>query len=163
MKKTGIWLFVATIMCSWISFGQPRGSFGVGLVFGDPTGLAWKYRMNNANVIAGIVGFSPFDRFRLGVDYLWQSRPFDEPDLSLHYGPGVAVGFGRTVYVVNSGRNGYFLRNQEVGFGVRGVFGITYVVKKTPLDIFFEIAPIIIFAPTTGTGIDVGFGARFYP
>src|SRR5258706_15829878 len=104
-----------------IAFGQ--GKFGVGFVVGDPTGVAWKYKMNSSNVIDGAVGFSPFDRYRVHVDYLWHSYPFNEPNLALHYGPGVAFGFGRTEYiVVSNGR--YLFRDEEVGFGFRGDIGL---------------------------------------
>ena len=166
MKK--IFLCVcAFIVLSNVAYSQQQyrqsqyRSFGLGFVFGEPTGIAWKYHINNINAIDGVIGFSPYDRFRVNIDYLWQSHPFSEERLALHYGPGVAFGFGRTDYVVYN-RNGYFLRNENLGFGVRGVAGITYLIKNTPLDIFFELAPVIIFTPTTGSGIDVGFGGRVY-
>jgi len=163
MNRRWILFLFAMIMSLSMSFSQPRGNFGIGFVFGDPTGFAWKYRLENTNSVDGVIGFSPFDRFRLHVDYLWESRPFSERNLSLHYGPGAVVGFGRTQYIVYNSGNGYFLRNEEVGFGLRGVIGITYLVKRTPLDVFFEIAPLIVFAPHTGSGIDLSFGGRFYP
>ena len=163
MNRKWIVFLLVTIACFSTTFGQPRGNFGVGFVFGDPTGFAWKFRLSGENALDGVVGFSPFDRFRLHVDYLWETEPFTERHLSLHYGPGAVFGFGRTEYVVYNSRNGYFLRSEAVGFGVRGVIGITYLVKKTPIDVFFEMAPLIIFAPHTGTGIDISFGGRFYP
>ncbi|MBI1804875.1 MAG: DUF3996 domain-containing protein [Ignavibacteriae bacterium] len=141
-----------------------QGKFGVGFVVGDPTGVAWKYKLNANNALDGAIGFSPFDRYRLHVDYLWHSNPFHEQNLALHYGAGVAFGFGRTEYiVVNDGRSRYLLRDQEIGFGVRGVIGLTYRVQQSPVELFFEAAPLVIVSPAGGMGVDVGLGVRFYP
>jgi hypothetical protein len=138
------------------------GRFGAGFVFGEPTGIAWKYQMNDRNALDGSIGFSPYDRYRINVDYLWQSYPFNEPRLALHYGVGGALGFGRTDYLFDDGRNTYLFRTQDLGFGVRGVVGMTYLVPRTPMDLFLEVAPLMILAPGTGMGLDAGFGARFY-
>jgi len=142
---------------------RAQGKFGAGIVFGEPTGFAWKYRISDRNAVDGAIGFSPYDRYRINVDYLWQSYPFQEPRLSLHYGPGAALGFGRTNYVLIGENNRYVFRSQELGFGIRGVVGMTYLVPKSPMDLFFEVAPVMILARGTGMGVDVGFGARFYP
>jgi len=141
--RLAIGLIVLITFVSATTTLPAQGKFGAGIVFGEPTGFAWKYRIN--------------------VDYLWQSHPFQEPKLSLHYGPGAALGFGRTNYIYVDRGNGYIFRSQELGFGIRGVVGLTYLVPKTPMDLFFEVAPVMILAPGAGTGIDVGFGARFYP
>ena len=137
-----------------------QGKFGVGLVFGEPTGFAWKYRINEINALDGAVGVSQRDRYRFHVDYLWQTHPFNEPRLMLHYGPGLAVGGGTSYYYYTD--HGYFLHSEEVGFGVRGDVGLDYQIKKTPLELFFEVAPMVIMAPAMGSGVDLGFGGRFF-
>jgi hypothetical protein len=157
-----ILVLLCGVACGQQQYQPPQyHSLGMGFVFGEPTGIAWKYRLNTVNSIDGVIGFSPYDRFRLNLDYLWQSHPFNEQRLALHYGPGVAFGFGRTNYIVYN-RNGYFLRNEDIGLGIRGVAGVNYLIKNTPLDVFFELAPVVIFTPATGSGIDVGFGGRVY-
>lgn len=139
-----------------------QGRFGFGFILGEPTGLSWKYRMDRANALDGAIGFSPYDRFRVHVDYLWNARPFSDPNFSLHYGLGAAFGFGRTEYVARKGKD-YFIRSQDLGFGLRAPFGIDYLIPRSPVELFFELAPIFIFAPGTGVGIDFGLGVRFYP
>lgn len=153
---------VALIMISPGAAAQ--GKFGFGFIVGEPTGIAWKYRINQTNAIDGAIGFSPYDRYRFHIDYLWHSYPFSEQNLALHYGVGAAMGFGRTEYVVVDRRNTYFLRSRELGFGARGVLGLTYAIPRSPVDLFFEMAPIFIFTPDPpGAGIDVGLGVRVYP
>ena len=140
---------------------QPgSGRLGAGVIFGEPTGIAWKYQINQTNAVDGSIGFSPNDRYRVNIDYLWQAHPFSERNLGLHYGAGAAFGFGRTDYVVYSG--GYFYREREVGFGVRGVVGLNYMIPRSPVDLFMEVAPVVVLTPASNSGIDAGFGARFY-
>jgi hypothetical protein len=152
---------IVTVMAESSTCAQ--GRFGIGFVVGEPTGVSWKYRMDNGRAVDGALGFSPFDRYRVHVDYLWHSLPFNERNLQLHYGIGGAIGFGRTEYVVISGRRAYLFRNQDVGLGVRGVVGLTYNIPRSPLDVFVELAPMMILAPGTGLGFDGGLGVRIYP
>jgi hypothetical protein len=136
---------------------------GFGFVFGEPTGLAWKYRLNRVNALDGAIGFSPFDRFRVHLDYLWHSHPFDEQRLSLHYGIGPAMGFGRTEYFAINRRGDYVLRRDELGFGARTVVGLTYMIPRSPIDLFLEVAPVFVVSPDAGIGFDAGLGMRVYP
>lgn len=142
--------------------GASQNKFGAGFIFGEPTGVSWKYRMNSSRAVDGAIGFSPYDRFRVHVDYLWQSHPFTEQRLSVHYGVGAAAGFGRTDYVLVSDGGRYIFREREIGFGMRGVMGLTYLIPDSPLDMFFEVAPLMILTPDAGMGVDAGLGARVY-
>lgn len=156
-------LFVfATLLCGAVTQSRAQGMFGFGLIVGEPTGLAWKYKLNHQNAIDGAIGFSPYDRFRIHVDYLWHSYPFQEQHLAVHYGLGAAFGFGRTDYVFEHG-NSYVLHEGDLGFGARAVVGLTYSIPRSPVDTFFEIAPLIVAAPGPGFGIDLGLGVRVYP
>ena len=156
---------LVTIILSCIvpSLARAEGRLGFGFVFGDPTGIAWKYRINRENAVDGAVGFSPLDRFRMHVDYLWHSYPFSEQNLALHYGVGSAIGFGRTEYFVVN-RGSYIVTRRELGFGARGVVGLTYTIPKSPVDVFLEVAPVFVLSPDPpGMGFDMGLGARIYP
>ncbi len=160
MKTT---LLLLCLLVAIPAFGQVPGKFGAGFMFGEPTGIAWKYRMSQMNAVDGAIGFSPYDRYRLHVDYLWQSYPFHEPRLGLHYGVGAAIGFGRTSYVVYSGRFAYSVSdNRDIDFAARVPVGLFYQIPRSPVDLFVEVAPMLIFAPAGGIGIDGGLGARFY-
>ncbi len=139
-----------------VSCGRAQGRFGIGFVLGQPTGFDWKYRISSANALDGSIGFTGSDRTRVNVDYLWQSHPFEEYGLALHYGIGAAMGFG------NESRENFFHEN-DVGFGVRGVVGLNYMVRNSPVDIFMEVAPVMVFSTPTGMSLDAGFGVRFYP
>jgi len=138
-----------------------QGNFGVGFVFGEPTGISWKVRIFPNNAIDGAFGFSPSDRFRMHVDYLWETHPFTERNAHLYYGLGGAVGFGRTEYV-RSGRFLIFTDSGDGDFGIRVPVGVDYFIPKSPVEIFLEVSPVLVLTPTSGLGIDGGIGARFY-
>ena len=154
-------LSLAALLLLLNSPAAAQRRFGYGLVFGEPTGLSWKYTLERANAIDGVVGFSPENRFRIHADYLWISRPFNDGSFSLHYGAGAVLGFGRTRYLVSD--DGYFIRSRELGFAARIPIGIDYAIPRSPCEVYFELAPMLIFAPDVGAGIDAGVGLRIYP
>lgn len=148
-------------------FAEPsfsQGRFGFGFIIGEPTGFSWKHRIDAANAIDGAIGFSPYDRFRLHVDYLWIAYPAQDQNFTLHYGVGAAMGFGWTEYISAKRRGEVFLvRKNDLGLGVRGVFGVNYLIPRSPVELFLELGPLLIFTPDGGSGIDAGIGMRFYP
>lgn len=152
----------AILLCFVGGTGVAHGNFGVGFILGDPSGISWKYKMNQTNSLAGVVGFSPYDRFRIHVDYLWHASSFEEPGLQLYYGVGGAIGFGRTEYVAGRGKYLYFSSTESAGFGMRGVIGVGYEIPRSPVELMVEAAPIIVIAPASGIGVDAGVGVRVY-
>lgn len=161
IRSFAIVVIIMTVICP-PKFAQAQNKLGVGFEFGQPTGIGWNYRLNATNALDGSLGFAPDDRYRIHMDYLWHSYPFDEKRLSLHYGPGVVFEFGRTRFDEFEDRT-EFLGPREAAFGIRGVFGLTYSIAKSPIDLFIEAAPLIIFAPASATDVDAAFGVRFYP
>jgi hypothetical protein len=139
-----------------------QGKFGAGFIFGEPTGISWNYRLSRENAIDGAIGFSPFDRYRIHVDYLWRATPFRDERVGLHYGLGAVAGFGSTHYVTYQGRYSYILRDEEIGFAARVPVGLSYQFPRSPVELVVELAPMVIFAPVSGVGVDAGLGARFY-
>jgi len=162
MKTT---MFIAGVILLLVaaSTASGQGRFGAGFVVGEPTGLAWTYRIDQSNAVSGAVGMSPYDRYRLHADYLWLTHPFAEKKLGFHYGMGAAVGFGRRPYMIVNGQRRYYVPDDNPGFGIRGVAGLSYKIPNSPLDLFLEAAPIVVVTPGYGSGIDMGLGMRIYP
>jgi len=142
---------------------RAEGKLGVGVILGEPTGIAWKYRLGGGEAVDGAIGLSPADRFRFHVDYLWEKRSFEQEDLRLHYGVGMAFGVGDAEYVSLQRGDTYVLAERSLGFGLRGVVGLTYNFPRAPFDAFLEIAPLVILTPAGGFGIDAAIGVRVYP
>lgn len=139
-----------------------QGRFGFGVVAGEPTGLAWKYRIDNVHSVAGAVGFLPGDYVRLNVDVLWQTPFRGTSALAAYYGPGLIVAYGqRRVYYFSDGRYGVI--DDGGAGGLRVVLGLAYTIPRSPVDLFFEVAPAVILTSPAGGFVDFGLGVRVYP
>jgi hypothetical protein len=144
------------------SFAQQR-SFGLGVIVGEPTGLSAKLWTSDRTAFDFGLGWSSggdrigrydgyYDggtRVHFHMDYLWHS--FDAirstERFPIYYGIG-----GR----VNTGA-GY-----NSSLAVRGVLGIAWLPRGTPIDLFLEVAPSLQLTSSTGFGIDAGLGVRYY-
>ncbi len=144
------------------SVAQDRG-FGLGVIIGEPTGISAKLWTSPVNAFDFGLGWSiggdrsgnckgNYDgrsRVHFHMDYLWHA--FDAIHSSerfpLYYGIG-----GR----FNSGA-GY-----DASVAVRGVFGIAWLPRSTPIDIFLELVPSLQLTSTTGFSLDAGIGARYF-
>ena len=144
------------------SMAQER-KFGLGIIIGEPSGLSAKLWTSNVNAFDFGLGWSiggdrisRYDgsynggsRVHMHMDYLWHS--FDaihsEERFPLYYGIG-----GR----INSGA-GY-----NSSAAVRGVIGVAWMPRQTPIDIFLELVPSLQLTSSTGFAIDAGLGARYY-
>lgn len=136
-----------------------KGTFGLGLILGEPTGISAKLYLADDQAIDGAVGFAFFGGgLQAHADYLWhplilQSR--EEFVLPVYIGPGVrAIDY-------RDGEEG-----DTFALGARIVGGILFDFKKVPLDAFVEVAGVIEweFGEDGGAGIklNAGAGARYY-
>ena len=129
---------------------QDRG-FGAGILIGEPTGFSFKGWTSSINAVdAGLAwSFTHETTFHLHADYLWHAfNVFKTTErLPLYYGIGGRIKTGR---------------NEDARFGARMVVGIDYLFRDAPVDIFFEIAPILDFTPSTELQGNAGIGARFW-
>lgn len=153
---------LAVVSLAGISSAQDR-PFGLGIIIGEPTGLSAKLWTSQSNAFDFGLGWSVggdrisrFDgtysggsRVHFHMDYLWHAfhAIHSSERFPLYYGIG-----GR----LNSG-GGY-----NSSLAVRGVLGIAWLPRETPIDVFLEVAPSLQLTPSSGFGIDAGLGARYY-
>ena len=157
------------------SFAQGPGGkdFGFGLILGDPLGATIKYWTGPTNALVADIGESYFGSPRIDVDYLWHFNAFNSRIVNLYAGIGGAIGFGNDYGYYGvfyrrdyEGKPPFFDRayyNSDVGFGIRAIFGLNIVPKRTPLEFFVEAGPLIGISPAFGVGLDLALGVRFYP
>ncbi|MDP2885222.1 MAG: hypothetical protein Q8P51_09415 [Ignavibacteria bacterium] len=138
-------------------------NFGLGVIIGEPTGISAKLWTSNSTAFDFGLGWSMggdrigmydgyYDggsRVHFHMDYLWHSFEaiHSTERFPLYYGIG-----GR----INTGA-GY-----NSSLAVRGMLGIAWLPRGTPIDVFLEVAPSLQLSPSTGFGIDAGFGARYF-
>ncbi|MCZ7602052.1 MAG: hypothetical protein M5R37_04255 [Melioribacteraceae bacterium] len=148
MKLKIILLFFVLMFLN--SFSQPS-NFGLGLMFGEPSGINVKYWVSESNAIVGGLGWHFLGRddgLSIHADYLYHIDNTFNTNISfpLYYGFGVR------------------LRNEKdkFGLGFRGVGGILFYPDNLPMDIFLEFVPVFRLLPETKLEIDLAVGARYY-
>ena len=130
--------------------------FGIGFIVGEPTGLSAKLWTSQYNAFDFGFGWNNVEnrnesgtRAHFHMDYLWHSfnaiRSVEQ--FPLYYGVG--------------GRLGSTVDN-STSLAVRGVFGIAWIPRQTPLDIFLEIVPSIELVPSSDFILDAGIGMRYF-
>ncbi len=159
MKHFNLAVIALCVFFSVQTSNAQERKFGLGVIIGEPTGISAKLWTSNSTAFDFGLGWSMGgDRFgrydggsrvHIHMDYLWHAWNVihSTERFPLYYGVG-----GR----INSGA-GY---NSSVA--VRGVFGIAWLPRETPIDIFLEVAPSLQLTSSTGFRIDPAFGARYY-
>ena len=130
-------------------FAQDSG-LGLGLIFGEPTGLSAKMWTSERTAIDAAVAwsFSGAGWFHLHADFLMHNYDLisvSEGALPIYYGLGAFTTF-----------------SSEFGLGARVPLGIAYQFEGAPVDIFAEIAPGLSLLPDLTFYIGGVIGARYY-
>ncbi len=135
----------------------PPEDFGIGVIVGEPTGLSLKYWLDDERAIdaAAAESFSENDSFQLHGDYLIHDYDlFGADELPFYYGLGARLKLKDSD---GSGRN----RRHDM-FGIRIPLGITYLFEDAPIDLFFELVPVLDLSPEVELDIGAAVGLRFY-
>lgn len=140
---------------SWAA--GPKGKhFGAGLYFGEPTGITVKGYLSDRMAVMAIGAWSFIDEAvtLIGdVTYDFTNIPVHGPAITIPFyaGGGVKLGFDKRGK--NSGRT---------VFGAHIPVGIALHFNNHPVELSFEIAPGVQFAPSTEFDLTGGLGVRFY-
>lgn len=123
------------------------GRFGAGAILGEPTGLSVKYWLNGISAVDGALGLDGIslhaDYLRHGTGLLGQSK---SGWLSAYWGVGAKI----------------WDHKDGASLGLRAVGGAAYEFSNDPIEIFFELAPLLRLSGDTGLGLDAGIGVRYY-
>jgi len=139
--------------------GADKGTLGIGIILGEPTGISAKLYVKDDQAVQAAVGSAFISGgLQLHADYVFhpyilQTRPSFV--LPVYIGPGI-----RLIDYTN-GRD-----DSSFAFGVRGVAGMLFDFKDVPLDAFVEVAGVLEYEFKDGEGaairLNVGAGARYY-
>jgi hypothetical protein len=155
MKRIAFVLLAAFLVTSIAPASSEKGKVGIGIVVGAPTGLSMKFWQNQRVAFQGVIGGMYKGGLMLGADYLVHERALKDPNMPFYYGAGVFMG--------DSGFGGPDVGRGSVAFGVRGVFGVDYLVPDHPFDVAIELGPALLLSPQLGMGIELSVAFRFYP
>ncbi len=123
--------------------------FGMGLMFGYPTGISFKYWIDDKQAIDGGFTWSFYHNgyFQVHTDYIRHAYVIDvnKGKLPFYYGLGARLGFG-----------------SHFRFGARVPLGIEYIFENEPIDIFFELVPGMEFLPEPNFSFESAIGFRYF-
>ena len=136
-----------------------KGTFGGGIIIGEPTGLCAKLYLSDDQAIQAAAGFAFIGGgLHVHADYVFHPAILQTRDsfvLLAYVGPGARL------IQYRDGREESYL-----ALGVRGVGGLLFDFTEQPLDAFVEVAGVLEFgfADDEGLGpaLNVGAGARYY-
>ena len=149
MKKPIILLLLGILILPISMTAQDRG-FGLGIILGEPTGVSFKNWVGRREAfdVAVAWSFEGEGAIHIHADYLFHNfRLFniEKGDLVFYYGIGARV---KTVH--------------KTQVGVRIPLGLSYLFAKDPVEIFFELGPIMNLTPKTLFRMTTGVGVRYY-
>jgi len=128
-----------------------QNRFGAGLMLGEPTGLSLKYWLNADWAIdGGVAGsFHRDNGLQLHSDALW------------HWFGLIDSSRGKFAPYLGAGLRVKF-EDSDDPFGFRFPVGIAYMFDQHPIDVFFEVAPLLDVTPSVRGDVNVAIGARFW-
>jgi len=149
MKKIVLIIVLGGLIFPSCLKAQDRG-VGLGIILGQPTGVslkAWTAR-NQAVDVAVAWAFDKEEAIHVHADYLFHNfRLFrvEKGQFVLYYGIGCRV-----------------KAESRTRFGIRIPIGLSYLFEDAPLEIFFELGPIMDVSPRTVFRMTTGVGIRYY-
>ncbi len=155
MKRLAILLLLVIITTAPFAKTNPsttksNGTFGLGVIVGEPTGLTAKAWLDNIHAVDFGLAWSLNEKqsFHLRVDYLWHFRDvFPDKNATLY------VGVGGRLRVIE---------NQDTKLGVTIPLGFNYEIPRSPVELFVEAVPIVDLTPSSEFDMNGGVGVRFY-
>jgi hypothetical protein len=143
------------------SKGRPvdKGTFGVGIIVGEPTGICAKLYLKDDQAIQAAAAMSFIGGgVQLHADYVfhpWILQDKESFVLPVYLGPGIR--FIDYYGTMNAG--------SHVALGLRVVVGLLFDFKNVPLDAFLEVAGVPEYDFGTsklGVTLNVAAGVRYY-
>jgi hypothetical protein len=139
--------------------GEEKGTLGVGLIIGEPTGICGRLYVKDDQAIQAAVGAAFIDGgIQMHADYAFHPYIVQSREtfvLATYVGPGARL----VQYGGDANSGSYF------ALGLRAVGGLLFDFKN-PLDAFFEVAGVFEygFADAQGFGFafNAGAGVRYY-
>ncbi len=145
------------------AYPNPYYRNAIGLRAGQTSGLTYKHITLNNNAVEIIAGVSPFAFSLTGLYEKYV--PSGVNGLQFYFGGGghLANSYSYARYRDEYGRN-YYYRTYSNGpaFGIDGIAGIEYKIRRAPFAFSFDLKPNVEFVPGYATygSIDPGLGIK---
>jgi hypothetical protein len=148
MKRLAVVFSLFILFLPFVASAKESG-FGLGIIVGEPTGLSLKKWMTRTAAVDAAAAWSFVDdSFYVHADYLLHSFnvfKVERGKLLVYYGLG-----------------GRISTKSQLRIGARVPVGLSYSIENSPLDVFFEIGPILDLTPATEFRLTGGLGIRYF-
>lgn len=142
-----------------IERGVDKGTFGLGLIIGEPTGICAKlYLKDDQAIQAAAGGAFVGGGVQIHADYVFHPYILQTRDsfvLATYVGPGI-----RFIQYSNGREAGF------IALGLRATGGLLFDFKNVPLDAFLEVSGVLEYGFADGEGagfaLNAGAGVRYY-
>jgi hypothetical protein len=130
---------------------------GLGLTLGEPVGTTASYRVNDRAAVQGQLGWSFGQRqVHFSVDGIYDvlEIPSDE-----------SMGFAYPLYLgaglrLRAGHPKGAPDRPGATLGLRLPVGVGVIPDASPLEVFFELVPVLVIVPYVTGGVDAVLGGR---
>ncbi len=126
--------------------------FGLGVIVGEPTGISGELWLTQSTAVDAAAAWSfsgPDDSFLIQSDYLF-------------YNMGLFDGIKTGTLALYFGMGGRIRFASETQVGIRVPIGLDYLFESAPVDIFFEVVPILDLVKETEFDFNAAIGARYF-
>lgn len=124
-----------------------RSNLELGIFIGGPTGISVAY-----NEFQGVLAWDLDKHTHLFADWMFYNTSFTSLPLIFSVGAGISFRVGGASDKKNE---------TEAKIGARLPLDLSYYIKKVPLHIFLEVAPVFYVLESTGFDINGGIGIRY--
>ncbi len=154
--------FAVMILLVLFSYSA-KADLGIGLIFGEPSGITLKSRTGGSNDYIFNLGLrSHYGGVRFDGIYTFNfPSAFNSRDFELYAGIGAVVAIGEG--------DGFFYdkhkhkhHDEDFNLGAKGLFGLNFKPSKK-FEIFLELGPLIGITNGVGADLEGAIGFRFYP
>jgi hypothetical protein len=151
MSRSTALLIVAALGLLAPGPARAQEGLGLGIIAGEPTGLSLKTWLSPKTAVDAAAAWSFVDQgaFHVHADYLVHDYGVfhvDRGALPLYYGVGARLK----------------VQNQDPLVGVRVPVGVDYLFAEHPIDLFFELVPILDVTPATRLNLNASVGGRYF-
>jgi hypothetical protein len=128
---------------------NPNG-YGLGFVFGEPTGINAKMWHGHDTAFIGGLAWSFVEDGATTVygDYIWHNYSLlnvQTGALPLYFGAGARLQL-----------------ENDARFGIRTVVGLNYQFRNAPFDAFMEMVPLFDITPDADLKLNAALGFRYF-
>lgn len=135
------------------------GAAGVGVAFFGVTGLSVYADVSQRNFLQAAIGFSRGGSYAVTADYAFphHNALSSLPSMTPYWGFGAVVLHDQSDYWSAYARK---KNRYSEYFGARVPLGLNWVIPGTPIQLAAEIAPSLLFSPSSYGYLQGGFSAR---